>query len=73
MRDWFGASLASMPQALPNPQLRFVQLGFRVSYGTVKQFGNLPMLVAIDFVEQEDCPVSVRKFFDRLGQSDAVN
>src|ERR1700720_2344726 len=58
------ARLASTPQELPDFQLGLVQLRFRVAHGTIEQLGNLQMLIAVDFVEQEDFPVSVGKLLD---------
>src|SRR5256885_2048366 len=57
--------LACISQQLANTQLGFVQLRLRVSHRAIQQFGNLLVLVSLDFVQQENGSVTNWQFLDR--------
>ena len=47
-------------ERLPDSQLGFVQLRLRVAHGAIQELCDLLMLIAFDFVQQENCPVPPR-------------
>jgi hypothetical protein len=60
-------------ERLPYSQFGFVQLRLRVSNGAIQDFCDLLMLIAFDFVQQENCPVPRRQFSDRSGQGNSIH
>ncbi len=58
---------------LAHTHTRLVQLGLRISDRTFQQAGDLPVFIAIYFVEQEDSSVAVRQLPNRPGKRDPVN
>ena len=62
-----------MTQDLAHFKPRLVQLRLGITHRALQQTRNLAMFVAFDLVQQENCAVTIGKFFNGTGQRDAVD
>jgi hypothetical protein len=70
--EWSRYLLGCGAEQFPHHKSCSVQLRLGVPNRTPEDASDLRVLVAFDFMQQEDGPVTLRKFLDRARQGDAM-